>query len=185
MAEEFTQEQIDAMIAQMKSKEKKTSPAAAVMGGARKGGSGKVNALEVLNAPKTSSYADSLVDDNGKFDGDYEITIQRCEVRNAEKGQIFAVSFKIDSSSNDKVREGSVREHAIFWWSKAGKGETRVLWEKFAESQDKELDEDFAEDIYGEAQAMAGTRWSLTVSTKPQKQNREKSFSHHRYSSMD
>ena len=110
MAAEFTQEQIDAMIAQMKSKEKKTSPAAAVMGGgARKGGSGKVNALEVLNAPKTSSYADSLVDDNGKFDGDYEITIQRCEVRNAEKGQIFAVSFKIDSSSNDKVREGSVR----------------------------------------------------------------------------
>lgn len=182
MAEtELSQEQIDALIKQMRAKEKKTTPASP----AKRSTGGRVNTSEVLNAPKTSSYADSLVDDNGKFDGDYEMTIEKCEVKNASKGQIFAVVFKIDSSTNDKVREGSTREHAIFWWTQAGKGETRVLWEKFAESLDKELDEDFAEEIYGEAQVMAGTRWSLSVSTKPQKNNREKTFSHHRYTSLD
>src|SRR5512138_3800417 len=168
---EYTEEQMEAMIqeriAAMNSKQKKTSPAAQVMNN-KPARAGKVNASEVLNAPKTSSYADSLVDDQGKFDGDYEITITKCEVKNAEKGQIFSVTFKIDSSSNDRVREGSTREHAIFWWSKAG----------------KDLDEDVAEEIYGEAQCMAGTRWELSVSTKPQKQNPNKSFTHHRYTAL-
>ena len=182
---ELTQEQIDMLIAQMKQQEKKTSPAAAVVNNKRSGSKGRVNASEVLNAPKTSDYAEGLVDDNGKFDGDYDITITSCEVKDADKGQLFKVAFTIDTSTNDRVKEGSTREHAIFWWTKAGKGETRVLWEKFAAAKGEDLTEEFAESIYGEAQAMVGTRWTLSVSTRPQKQNRDKSFSHHRYSSLD
>lgn len=184
MAEaELSQEQIDALIKEMQNKKKKTTPAARVVGGQK--ATGSVNVKGILNAPKTSSYADSLVDDKGKFDGDYEITIKKCEIKNVDKGQIFSTTFEINTSTNDAVRAGQTREHAIFLWSKAGPGETRGLWEKFAESQGTELDEDFAETIYGEAQAMVDTRWELTVSTKPQKANREKSFSHHRYTSLD
>ena len=193
MAEtELSQEQIDALIKQMKAKEKKTTPAAKVMSGGKEGKAGKVNTSAVLNAPKTSSYADSLshpegvpLEDGGKFDGDYEITIESCEVKNTGKGQLFAVQFKIDTSDNPRVKEGAMREHAIFWWTKPGMGETRVLWEKFAEAIGKELDEDVAEEIYGEAQCMTGTRWALTVSTKPQKGDKGKSFSHHRYTSLE
>lgn len=187
---EFTQEQIDAMIKQMKA-EKKETPASKVMGKAGK--ASKVNASAVLNAPKTSSYADSLShpegvpleDGCGRFDGEFEITIESCEVKNTGKGQLFSVQFTIDSSDNPRVKEGQRREHAIFWWTKPGMGETRVLWEKFAEAVDKELDEDVADEIYGEAQIMKGTKWSLSVSTKPQKQNTEKAFSHHRYTSLE
>jgi hypothetical protein len=193
---EYTEAQMEAMIqeriAAMTNSKKTTSPAAQVMNN-KPARASKVNASEVLSAPRTSSFADSLVHPKdtplengvGRFDGEYEITIQRCEVKNADSGQLFSVTFKIDSSNNDRVHEGSTREHAIFWWSKPGKGETRVLWEKFAEAIGKELDTAVAEEIYGEAQAMAGTRWELSVSTKPQKGDSRKSFTHHRYTSLD
>jgi hypothetical protein len=183
LSPEQLQAAIAAALAQQANQTTKTTPAPMQKG--KGSGAKSVAAGDILAAPKGSDYLDGFVDDNGKYDGEYEVTILSCEVKNAEKGQLFEITMQIDSSSNDRIKEGSKRQHAIFWWSPAGKGETRTLWEKFMEAKGCELTADNAEDIYGEAQCMASTRWSLSVSTRPQKRDRSKSFTHHRYSSLD
>lgn len=184
---EMTEEQIAAIVAAYKAQQGKTaaSPAGEVMGGGKRRAAGNVDTASILKAPKSSSYGDSLQDDNGKFDGRYEITITANEVKDTDKGKLFRTVFTIDASDNDRVKVGAEKEHAIFWWTPAGKGETHTLWEIFAEAKGQELTGDFADTIFGEEQCMAGTRMALKVSTRPQVKDKSKVFTHMLYSALD
>jgi hypothetical protein len=129
------------------------------------------------------SYArlDTMQDDDGRYDGEYEIEIGDCELRRVDKGDIASVQFKILAASNPNVAVGSDREHPMFLWNKPALGEAHGLLDVFADAIGQPKDAAFGTRVFRAEQVMRGVKFRLSVATRPQQRDKTKVFTHLRY----
>lgn len=138
-------------------------------------------------APPPGNAGQSFSDDNGKYDGDYLVTIKRVAYETKRTANIHKIILRIDESFNDNVAVGAEREHVIFMKAEAAFSEANELFQIFSDAMGNSgpYTDAFYQDAVGERQPLAGKRMRITVMTKPQKNNPAKSFTHVRWSSAD
>lgn len=136
------------------------------------------------SAPPPGNAGQSFTDDNGKFDGDYTVTIKRVAYEKKRTVNIYKVVVRIDESFNDNVAVGAEREHVIFLKHEASYSEANELFQIFSDMMGNSgpYTDAFYNDAIGERQPLAGKRMRITVMTKPQKNNTTKMFTHVRWS---
>lgn len=154
------------------------SPAPAVAAG-----SALANAIR--NAPNPNNAGMSLTDDDGKFDGDYVVELTQIELAKKTKGDVFRAVFRVEESSNLNVPVGAEREFPLFLWNPPALSEAKGFVQLISDAKTGGLEpwtDDFFASLIDERQAGRGIRAHVSVFTKPQKNNRAKMFTHHRWS---
>lgn len=135
------------------------------------------------NAPAPNTAGQSLVDDEGKFDGDYVVELTMCELAAKQKGQVFRAVFRVEDSSNPLITKGSEREFPLFLWNPPALSECKGFVQMLSGQSDwTAAAEQYFGDMISEKQVARGVRLHLSVFTKAQKQNKAKMFTHHRWS---
>jgi len=132
----------------------------------------------IRSAPDPTNYGTGWSDDNGKFDGEYDVTISRTEERSTEKGTVFSIEMKVDASDNDHVRVGSKREHSFWGWTAASRSDLKGYVQEMSEAAGNEGDftDEFYLGLWSEDQVGTGLRFRIAVSTAPQKRDKSKVF---------
>lgn len=144
--------------------------------------SGLLGALR--KAPDPNKSGQSFNDDNGKYDGDYAVTVKYVGTEQKKKGQICRTVLQVDESSNALVGVGSEREYVLFLWNDPAVSEMKGWIQTLSDAKGNvgDFSDAFYLDALGEKQICAGLRFHLKTFTTPQKQNKLKQFTHHRFS---